>query len=172
MRRTAGLLFTVLTSLMIVFVMSVSVFAAALTPADAERKALADAGLSASEVTGLRTEFDKGCYEVEFANKARNAKYDYEISAENGRIKEVNIEYRHKKNYSKASITKKAAYKTVAKASGKKLATVKSGSCRLKKDDGEWVYEIKFKSGKYRYEYEVHAATGKITEFEKEYKGK
>ena len=151
--------------------MSVTVLAAALTPAEAQRKALADAGFKASEVSMLKTELDDGSYEVEFVNKAKNAKYEYEISARNGRITEVNVDYRHKKNYSKASVTKKAAYKTVSKASGKKLSTVKSGSIRLKKDDGEWVYKIKFNSGKYRYEYEVHAVTGKITEYEKEYRG-
>ena len=34
-------------------------------------------------------------------------------------------------------------------------------------NDGEWIYEIKFRKGHYRYEYEVLAPTGKIIETEK-----
>jgi len=164
--------FTALSALMIVFLMSVTVYAAALTKEDAVDKALSDAGLSASQVTKLKSEKDGGDYEIKFISTADGTKYEYGISAKSGRIREMSAEYAHERNFSSKKVSKGKAYKAVAEASGLKLSEVKSGTCKLKKDDGEWVYKIKFKSGKCKYEYEVLAPTGKVVEFEIEYKGK
>lgn len=172
MMKTSKKLFTALTALMVVFAMSATVFAAALTKEQAADKALADAGLSASQVTRLVAERDDGNYEISFVRTDNGAEYEYEISRRNGRIRDVSVDYVYQKNYSNKKISKAKAIKAVSKASGIKSSTIKSGTCRLKKDDREWVYKIRFDSGKYSWSYEVQAATGTITEFDKEYKGR
>ena len=42
------------------------------------------------------------------------------------------------------------------------------GTVILEKDDGQWVYEVKFDAKGYHYEYDVHGRTGKILEYSKE----
>ena len=59
-----------------------------------------------------------------------------------------------------------AARKKVAKRSGISYKIISKGTCRYEYDDGEGVYEIKFRTGGKAYEYEVLAPTGKIVEFD------
>ena len=168
MMKSTKAIFASLTALVLVFLMSVSVLAAPFTKGQATDKALSDAGLSASQVRRLFAEYDDGGYEIKFT-AYDGTRYEYEISGRDGRIKEASADYAYAKNYSSKKVSKAKAYKAVAKASGKKLSVVKSGTCRLKRDDGEWVYKIKFRSGSYKYEYEVLAPTGKVIEYDKEY---
>ena len=171
MRRRLKRITAALFAVMMLFIMTISVFAADITKQTAINTALSDAKLTKAKVTSLRSEKDDGEYEISFKNKTTGDRYEYEISARIGRIQEVSVEYRHKKNTSKKKVSKNTAVNRAAKASGVSAATIRKGKCTYKRDDGEWIYEIKFTKGKYRYEYEVLAPTGKIIEYSKEYRG-
>ena len=157
-------------TLFLILMMSVSVFAATVTKDSAVKTALKDAGLKKCAVTSLKSKKDDGNFEIKFKKKSTGEKYEYEISTASGKILEKEVEYTHKRNTSKQKISRKKALKRAAKASGIALSTVRKGSCSYKKEDGEWIYEVKFKSGKYKYEYEILAPTGKIIGYEKERK--
>lgn len=161
-------LITLLTALIMIMMMSVTSFADSITQDSAVNKALKDAGLKESEVRGLEAESEKGKYEIEFTCKSDLTEYEYEISASDGKILEKSVDYVYKRTKSKAKVGKKAARKKAAKVTGVKYKTVKKGSCKYtyKKKFGK--YKVKFRSGGYRYEVEVAAATGEVKEFEKE----
>lgn len=59
-----------------------------LTAAEAQAVALAHAGLTEAEVTGLRAEYDveRGIPEWEVEFRSGNMEYDYEIHGETGKI--------------------------------------------------------------------------------------
>ena len=94
--------------------------------------------------------------------------FDYEITKK-GTIREKSVEYKYKKNSSKAKIGSKAARKKAAKHSGVSYNTVKKGTCTYeysnKKKEGK--YEVKFKTKKYKYEYEILAPNGTVMEYDK-----
>lgn len=161
-------IFTLITALTMVMMMSLTAFADSLTQEDAVSKALSDAGLSKSKVTGLEAELDDGKYEIEFRNKSNKTEYDYEISASTGKILEKSVDYTYKRTKSKKKIGTKAARTKAAKITGVKYKTVKGGTCKYtyKKKFGK--YTVKFKSGGYRYEVDIAAATGKVIEYDKE----
>ncbi len=166
MKRFYKRLLTAALSIGLVLTMSVSVpAAAAVTEDEAVAAALADAGLNEESVSGLQSERDGKCYEIEFADAKTGDRYEYEIYASSGTIKEAEVEYAHRRNTSRKKITRTEALKIASKASGVSLSTVKKGSCKYKKDDGEWIYKIRFTSGSYRYEYEILAPTGQIIEY-------
>lgn len=152
--------------------MTVSSFAGTgITRKEAIDKALKDAGLTRSEVRALDAEKDGGKFEVEFISKADKTEFDYEISKK-GTILEKSVEYRYKHDNSKEKIGREAARKKAADHSGVSYNKVKKGTCKYeysnKKKEGK--YEIKFRSGKYRYEYEILAPTGEVMEMEKKRK--
>ena len=148
------------------FSFSTIVFASSgITMDEAINKALNDAKLTKSKVKYLEAELDNGKYEVEFTKKANNAEYEYKISKKSGNILRKEVEYVYKHNSSKKKIGKEAAREKVAKFSGFKLSTIKKGTCTYEYDDNEGTYEVKFKTSKYKYEYEVLAPTGKIIEY-------
>lgn len=158
-------------SLILALAMSVTSFAASgFDRQDAINKALKNANLSKSKVAALEAEYDDGKYEVEFIKKSNGAEYSYEYS-KSGKLIEKSVDYRRAPNYGAKKISKTTAISKVAKAGGFKTATVKKGSCRLTSDDGQKVYGIHFSTSNYRYEYEVHAVTGKILEYSKEARG-
>ncbi|MBQ2677424.1 MAG: PepSY domain-containing protein [Firmicutes bacterium] len=155
-------------AVIVVIAMSASAFAGSLTKKEAVKKALNDAHTTKAGVYGLEAELDDGKYEIEFTKKKNNAEYDYEIK-KTGRILEKSVDYVYKHNYSKHKIGKKAAKKKVAKFSGIKYSIINSGTCWFELDDGEGHYEVKFRKGHYKYDYEVLAPTGKIIEYSKNY---
>lgn len=157
-------------TLILVLAMSASVFAAAVTKDEAAAKALADAGLAKSDAARLKTERDGKEFEVSFADKKTGDRYEYDIRITDGKIREIEVEYAHKYDPSSERISEARAVRIAAKAAGVSKNTVKKGSCRYKKDDGEWVYKLKFKRKGCIYEYEILAPTGKITEMSKKYR--
>ena len=162
---------TIMLALLMTFAMSITAFADSITEDAAVEKALANAKLKASEVKRLESEFDDddNTYEVDFTRKSNKAEYDYEISASNGKILEKSVDYNRTKVYGKKKLTKSEAIAKAAKFSGFKKSVVKSGYIQLEKEDGEWVYEISFERKGYEYNYDVHARTGKILEYSKEW---
>ena len=166
-KKLRAALVTVLT-LTLIFTMSGFAFAGTgdLTLSEAYDKALKDAGLTKSDVKRVEKEFDREdqIFEIEFTRKGTKIEYDYEIS-KSGKILEKSVDYNRARVKGKKKLTKSQAVAKLAKFSGIKKSVINEGKIRLEKDDGQWQYEIKFKKGGYRYEYDVHARTGKILEY-------
>lgn len=160
-------LFVISLALIMALAMSATSFAGtSLTSKTALSKALKNAGLSRSQVTAVEVDYDDGQYEVEFVKKSNRAEYSYEYS-KYGTLREKSVDYNRKPNYGAKKISKSTAISKVAKFGGFKKSTVSNGSCTLTKEDGQHVYEIRFKTSSYRYEYEVHARTGYVLEYSK-----
>ena len=169
MKKTMKRLAAVAVTLGLILAMSVSVFAAAVTKEDAVRTALTDAGIRQSGTAWLKAERDGKTYEVEFKDANTGDKYEYAVLIKNGKIKEADVDYAHSFNSSRKKIGKTKAVSAAAKAAGVKKSVVKQGTCTYKKDDGEWIYKLKFKTNNCRYEVEVQAATGKVIEISRKY---
>lgn len=137
-----------------------------LTRSDAIGIALNDAGFKKSQVVGLETESEKNLIKVEFKKKNKKTEYEYKIAVKDGTILKKEIEYAYKHNCSRAKVGKKAALKKVAKASGIDYSIIKKGKCSYTYKKCKGKYEIVFKYQGYKYEYELLAPTGKITEWE------
>ena len=167
-------LISVVLAVIMVMAMSSSVFAAGTTAKTAEKTALKNAGLSKSQVTGLRTKYDRDDrrFEVDLRRKSNNAKYSYEISPTNGKIYEKSIDYRYKRNSSKKKISKAAAIRAAAKASNININVVKKGICKYEYDDGEGIYEVKFRNGLFKFDIDILAPTGKVIEYSWERTGR
>ena len=143
--------------------------AQAVTRESARSIALADAGLSAGEVTFTKSKLDredgKWVYEIEFITG--DAEYEYEIDAATGAILEKSVEGRKSSggstgsaNYIGVDQAKAIALKNAGLAAGEVTFT----KAKLEKDDGVRKYEIEFRKGGTEYEYEIDAATGAILE--------
>ena len=169
MKKTGKIILSLITALAVVMTMSISAFAATLNNGDeALQKALDNAKVKKSQVKRIEIEYDgdDGVYEVEFTVKKNGKHFEYDISADSGKIVKKSVEYKFKKNRSHKKIGKKAARKKVAKLSGVSYKVIKTGTCKYEYDDGKGVYEVKFSNNGRRYECEVLAPTGKIIEYE------
>lgn len=169
MKRRVNIALTLFAAIAMVMTMSLAAFADAITSNDAAlKKALKNAGLRKTEVTRVDVEYDRedDVYEVEFKKKSDGRKYDYEIAAAEGRIIKKSVDYKYKRNSSHRKVGKTEARKNVAKFSGISYKIICTGTCRYEYDDRQGTYEVKFKKGNRRYEYEVLAPTGKIIEYE------
>lgn len=152
-----------------------------LSPEAAQAAALAHAGLTADEVTHVRTHLDhddgRREYEVEFYTGERE--YDYDIDALTGDIRSFDSEAEHRvrqaehKPESSAQNTELLA-EAEAKAIALEHAGVAEANARFHKvhldtDDGRREYDIEFRVGNVEYEYEIDAQTGRIHDHDKDY---
>lgn len=140
--------------------------------AEAQATALSHAGLTESQVTGLRTtrDYDDGRleYDVEFWNGT--TEYDYTIDAATGAVISSDIE-RHS-NAGTGGNTGTSAGSTdigaeAAKAAAFAAAGVPAGdatSVRVQReyDDGRLEYEVEFWNGTTEYDYTINGATGAV----------
>ncbi len=144
---------------------------------NAKSKALADAGLSSSDVTftECKLDYDDGVlvYEIEFYTSSN--KYEYEINAITGTIREKSIDALSASSLQTTSSTASSSY--IGIDSAKAIATSKAGlsvsdvmfkKAKLDYDDGLTVYEIEFYYAGREYEVEIDATTGAILEYEYE----
>ena len=169
MKRTLRTLLIAALAMALVFTMTGMAFAGSeMTVEKAYKIALKDAGLTSSDVRCVEKEYDREdkVYEIEFKKKGSKIEYGYEIS-NTGKILEKSVDYNRAVVKGSKKLTKADAINVVVKTHGFKKTVVSKGRIKLEKDGGQWVYEMKFRSGSYRYEYEVHAATGKILEYGK-----
>ena len=175
MKRVIRVLFSVVMSLSVltmVFTSTTTEAAAAtstISSTRAKKIALADAGLSKSQVKRLEVESDGKYYEVEFVKTKTGTKYEYDIAKAGGKIREKSAEIPYKRNSSKKKVGKTAVLKRVAKASGIKKSIVNKGTCKYRYKKGQGTYEVKFRHNGRAYEYEVLAPTNKIIEWEISY---
>ena len=140
---------------------------------DPKAVALAHANLTADQVTWVKVEkdLDDGVwvYDVEFVSG--DWEYDYEIHAATGAVREWNKEYEPKKvvvNES-AKPEKEVDPKAIAYAhAGVTAEEATRVEVEKDRDDGVWVYEVQFRVGRWEYDYEIDATTGKILDWEKE----
>ena len=155
----------------------------------AQSIALKHAKLSSSAVSKLKTELDADdgvmIYEVEFTYKG--TEYEYDINAKTGAIektkKEIDDDYDAQKETSSSSASSQGSssqsnsgYIGLEKA--KSIALQHAGVSgnvtilkeKLDTDDGVAVYDIEFYKDGVEYDYEIHAKTGAVLDYDRETK--
>ena len=144
---------------------------------EAKSAAYAHAGVSASDVVYVETDFDSEhgvmVYEVEFYSG--NVEYEYDINAQTGEV----VKYAQQNTgTSIPSGTVSGDYigETAAKGAALSHAGVSEADvCWLKadfdSDDGIYLYELEFAANGVKYDYDVNALTGDIVKFEQEQTG-
>lgn len=154
-----------------------------IASADAMEIALRHAGFTQADVTALRvkkeTDDRKSHYDVEFSQNGWE--YDYEIHAVTGAVLEWDKEYDPPKQKpatpvatepappaKKAQLTRQEALQIALRHAGLTAQQVKKLQSKLEKDDGVLLWEIEFRSGKWEYDYEIHAVTGAVLEWDRE----
>ena len=166
---------------------------AAPTQEDAEATALAHAGFTADQVTGLRTErdFDNGIEEFEVEFRYEDWEYDYTLHAETLEILKHSKEYDPPKTKPAETTPKEtqpaetvpkqtqpAETKTISLEEAKAIALAHAGltadqvkglRAEYDREDGKPVCEVEFRVGNWEYDYEIHAETGKILDWEKDW---
>ena len=146
----------------------------------AKEIALADAGLTASQVTftQARQDWDDGrlTYEVDFYTSTH--KYDYEILASNGTILQedrtaLNVSGTGSSGTGTGTGTASAVTLEQAKTIALSNAGLSASQVTFVKahqdwDDGRLEYEIEFYYGNVEYEYTIDANTGKIVDMDRD----
>lgn len=170
---------------------------AELTAAEATAIALTDAGLTEADVTRLKThrelDDDRPEWEVEF--RSGDWEYDYTIHAETGVILERDKEYDPQKTVTEPVATEPAPTEPVVtepvstapvvadpvlltREEAIAIALTHAGLTAdhiralevefdVERSGPEW--SVEFQSGGWEYEYEIHAETGAILEWDKEF---
>ncbi len=153
--------------------------------------ALADAGLSRDQVSGLQGHFDKDdgpdAYEVSFY--ANSCEYEYTIKASDGDILECKIESPEgqrvtaqqardlEKDSKPAKSASNASSDYIGIDKAKSIALQNAGieasdatftAAKLDRDDGRYVYEIDFYTADLEFDYEIDAITGQILDRDSE----
>lgn len=141
----------------------------------AKNTALADAGLSSSDVTFTKEKLDYedgvAIYEIEFYTSTHE--YEYEINAATGAIRSRDVEEYKTSTGQSEDTGNSGSYigidnaKSIAVShAGFSVADVSFSKAKLDIDDGQTVYEIEFYKDGYEYEYKIDAVTGSILEYD------
>lgn len=143
-----------------------------LTAEQAKAKALADAGLTADQVTFTEAKLDwddgRQVYDIEFYTDDYQ-EYDYEIDAKTGKVLEV--------DYDAESFVPPAAGTGITREKAQEIALAKVPGAaasdirklKLDRDDGKQVYEVEIFYKGAEYDMEIDAATGKILDYDVDY---
>ena len=141
----------------------------------AKQKALENAGVKAEDAVFVNAHYDYDDrvphYDVEF--HANGYEYEYEVRASDGAVLDKDVEREREpvkttvatNDYVSADKAKSAAFNH-AKV---KAEDVKFAKVELDRDDRVVHYDVEFVAGKYEYEYEVNAETGKVLSYNKEF---
>jgi len=166
-----------------------------ISEAEAQSIALNHAGLSAAQVTFIKShlERDNGrmTYDVEFYSS--NVEYDYEIDAVSGSIIEFDRDIEHysipninaqttnppadntpastqpAQSNSSQYIGEAKAQSIALSASGLSSSQVRQLKVKLDRENGVMVYEVEFKNGRTEYDYDIDALTGNILKSDVDY---
>lgn len=165
----------------------------------AQSIAFSHAGITEADVLGLHTKLDYEdglmVYDVEFY--AGEYEYDYEINAKTGDVVKSEKDWEEFPSYTNSSnhtanqgpsnnsssssgntgntgaatayMDAAAAKQTVLAHAGVQEADIYDYDVDFDYDHGVAVYELKFKSGGYEYDYKINAQTGEIYKNEKGY---
>ncbi len=178
MKKNLKKLVALIMAIIIIATCAVPAFAAGVTKSKAEKIALKDAGLKASEVVMDKTDVDyeqgKKVYEVEFYvnhGDGWKTEYDYVIDAADGTILHSKAEKEYDDDLKPvnppanngADIGKDKAIELALEAFGLNANDVKLVKAKKDYEDGRLVYEIEFREG-YEKEYscDVDAETGAV----------
>lgn len=142
----------------------------------AKAAALKHAGLSESQVTGMKVQRDRDDgrleYEIEFWSGS--TEYDYTINAADGTVLGADKET-HASSNSGSSNTSSSSSGDIGSVKAKSIALSHAGvsesqttemKVQQDRDDGRLEYEVEFKSGGKEYEYTIDAASGTILDYE------
>ncbi len=141
----------------------------------AKQKALDNAGVKAKDAVFLKAYYDYDDlvphYEIKF--HANGYEYEYEIKAADGAILDKDVERERNpvkatsaaNEYISADKAKSVAYNHA----NVKAENIKYTKAELDRDDMVVHYDVEFVAGKYEYEYEINAETGKVIAFDKEF---
>ncbi len=142
---------------------------------EAKRIALENAGVKAENTVFLKAYYDADDIVPHFDVKFRTGdyEYEYEIKAADGTVLEKDVDKEKgaptasatDANYITADEAKKLAYNHAGVAA----ADVKFAKAKLDRDDMIVHYDVEFVAGKYEYEYEINALTGKIIAYDKDF---
>ena len=135
--------------------------AASITEAEAQQAAFSHAGISGATVIKAEYDRDDNKYEIEFI--AGSYKYEYEISAADGRVIESEKEAVKSSGTAYSVSADEARQKALSHAG---VTDPYEFEIDYDRDDNK--YEVEFKSGGYEYSYDINAATGEILKSEKE----
>ena len=150
-----------------------------LTAREAETIAIEHAQVGGTEVILLPTEldYDDGAYEVEFFSGDKE--YEYKINAKTGEILHSKVETEPASAPQQPVATEPpAAEEKLTREWAEEIALNHAGLTkdqvtRLKTefdyDDGRPEYSVEFRHNGWEYDYEIHAQTGKILDWDKEY---
>ena len=140
----------------------------------AKAKALAHAGLSASQVTFVRATLDwddgRSVYDVEFYTSDYK-EYDYEIDANTGAVLSFDYDADHYTRPSQPStgttISAETAKSKALAHAGLSASQVTFVRAYPDWDDGRYVYDVEFYTSDYKeYDYEIDANTGAVLSFD------
>ncbi len=177
MKKNLKKLSSLALSLLLIFSLSLSAFAADISAEQAKAIALADAGYKQADVAYIRAgvDYDNGVkeYDVEFLVKNADAylEYDYEVRAADGKIlsKDRDVEKINASAVGSGDIGKDAAVEAAYAAFGFSAAEVKLIKAQKDRDDGVVVYEVEYAKGyDCKYSVEVLAASGKVIDKERD----
>ncbi len=140
----------------------------------AKSKALAHAGLSASDVTFLRChlEWDDGrqIYDVEFYT-TNYKEYDYEIDARTGNVLSFDYDaeyYQSSNNTGNGTVIGEAKAKSIALARVPGATESNIRKIKLDRDDGRMEYEVEIVYNAMEYDFEIDAYSGNIISWDSE----
>lgn len=141
-----------------------------LSAEDASAAALAKAGISKDDSSGLRVKRDmedgRAVYDVEFFDQ-NGRKYEYEIDARTGGIRKASEEVHQSQQTAGGSmITEETARKVVLE----RVPQASADQIRLEldEDDGRMEYEGKLIHDGIEYEFKIDAYSGSLIEWESE----
>nr|WP_318703896.1 PepSY domain-containing protein [uncultured Acetatifactor sp.] len=145
----------------------------------AKEIALADAGLTAADVTFTKERYEREdfvyVYEIDFYTSTQE--YDYEINADTGEIysrsvesfqtgAQVNTGSGTNANHSYIGVD--AAKSAALSHAGVSADSATFSKAKLDNDDGRMEYEIEFYAGGMEYDYTIDAFDGTILEYDSE----
>ena len=143
--------------------------AAAITADEAKAAALKDAGLTEADVTNLYSKLDtddgRSVYEIEFWQG--EVEYDYDVDATTGEIVKSSREVkRAAQQQTGTELGEDAAKAAALKDAGLAESGVTHMKVKRDSDDGRIVYEVSFRVGSTKYDYDVDAFSGEILKCE------
>jgi uncharacterized membrane protein YkoI len=157
-----------------------------ITADEAKAIALKHAEVDEADVTFARSNltFDDGVYEYEVEFYSGNTEYDYDIDAITGKITSFDSDADWYTPTTRTGGTTDATVATTATKSEKLTAAqaeaialkhaglaasdVRMGYTEYDFDDGRYMYEVEFYSGRTEYSYSIDAYSGDILEYERD----
>lgn len=141
---------------------------------DAKAKAIADAKVDPKDVVFTKAYYDADDFVPHFDIKfeANGKEYEYEIKAADGTVLEKDVDRADRPAQTSQAdssyITADEAKSIALKHAAVTAADAKRLEAELDLDDITAHYDVEFSAGRYEYEYEINAVTGKIITSEKD----